>query len=116
MDQQKRLLLAIALSFGLTLVWTQLFWKPQADAEAAMAMALARLDAGVVLDAGWGPTRLTEPGTAAAVGPPGQTSVLDRTWRSRSRALHLCPQRLATRWSKKARARWCSPPPRGRGK
>jgi YidC/Oxa1 family membrane protein insertase len=47
MDQQKRLLLAIALSFGLTLVWTQLVWKPQADAEAA-AMA-AKIDAGLVL-------------------------------------------------------------------
>ncbi len=46
MDQQKRLLLAIALSFGLTLVWTQLVWKPQADAEAA---ALAKLDGGVAL-------------------------------------------------------------------
>ena len=46
MDQQKRLLLAIALSFGLTLVWTQLVWKPQADAEAA---ALAKLDGGVTM-------------------------------------------------------------------
>lgn len=54
MDQQKRLLLAIALSFGLTLVWTQLVWKPQADAEAA-AMA-AKLDGGTVtlVDGGLG--------------------------------------------------------------
>ena len=53
MDQQKRLLLAIGLSFGLTLVWTQLVWKPQADAEAA-AMA-ARLDGGMaLLDGGFG--------------------------------------------------------------
>jgi YidC/Oxa1 family membrane protein insertase len=44
MDQQKRLLLAIALSFGLTLVFTQLVWKPQAEAELAAAAALA--DAG----------------------------------------------------------------------
>lgn len=50
MDQQKRLLVAIALSFGLTLVWTELFWKPQAEAEAA-ALA-AQLDAGVALDGG----------------------------------------------------------------
>ncbi len=48
MDQQKRLLLAIALSFGLTLVWTQFVWKPQAEAEAE---ALALLDAGTA-DAG----------------------------------------------------------------
>ncbi len=47
MDQQKRLLLAIALSFGLTLVWTQLFWKPQADAEAALLAA--KLDGGITL-------------------------------------------------------------------
>jgi YidC/Oxa1 family membrane protein insertase len=46
MDQQKRLLVAIALSFGLTLIWTQLVWKPQADAEAA-ALA-AKLDGGVL--------------------------------------------------------------------
>lgn len=52
MDQQKRLLLAIALSFGLTLVWTQLVWKPQADAEAAALAAAADAgpqDAGVAL-------------------------------------------------------------------
>lgn len=47
MDQQKRLLVAIALSFGLTLVWTQFVWKPQAEAEAA-ALA-AKLDGGVTL-------------------------------------------------------------------
>lgn len=53
MDQQKRLLVAIALSFGLTLVFTQLVWKPQAEAEAALAAAQA--DAGAqaaLLDAG----------------------------------------------------------------
>ena len=63
MDQQKRLLLAIALSFGLTLVWTQLVWKPQADAEAA-ALA-AKLDAGALLDGGF-----AEPVTAIALRPP----------------------------------------------
>ena len=63
MDQQKRLLLAIALSFGLTLVWTQLVWKPQADAEAA-AMA-AKLDAGVLLDGG-----IAAPVTALALTAP----------------------------------------------
>ncbi len=52
MDQQKRLLVAIALSFGLTLVWTNFIWKPQADAE-ALALANA-LDAGAQLvDAGY---------------------------------------------------------------
>lgn len=56
MDQQKRLLLAIALSFGLTLVWTQLVWKPQAEAEAAALAALA--------DGG------TDAGVALAVAPP----------------------------------------------
>jgi YidC/Oxa1 family membrane protein insertase len=62
MDQQKRLLLAIALSFGLTLVWTQLVWKPQADAEAA-AMA-AKLDGGLELvDGGFG-------GSIAVLAPP----------------------------------------------
>lgn len=49
MDQQKRLLLAISLMFGLTLIWTQFVWKPEAEAEAAR---LAKLDAGVQLDAG----------------------------------------------------------------
>lgn len=39
MDQQKRLLLAIALSFGLTLVFTNFVWKPPLDAS---------LDGGVV--------------------------------------------------------------------
>jgi YidC/Oxa1 family membrane protein insertase len=43
MDQQKRLYLAIALSFGLTLVFMQFVWKPQAEAEAAR---IAALDAG----------------------------------------------------------------------
>lgn len=47
MDQQKRLLVAIALSFGLTLLFTNFVWKPQADAEAAAAAALA--DAGAQL-------------------------------------------------------------------
>lgn len=46
MDQHKRLLLAIALSFGLTLVWTHFVWKPQADAEAAAARAALQLDGG----------------------------------------------------------------------
>lgn len=53
MDQQKRLLVAIALSFGLTLLFTNFVWKPQAEAEAAAAAALA--DAGAqaaLLDAG----------------------------------------------------------------
>ncbi len=49
MDQQKRLLLAISLMFGLTLIWTQFVWKPEAEAEAAR---IAALDAGVALDAG----------------------------------------------------------------
>lgn len=61
MDQQKRLLIAIALSFGLTLVWTQLVIKPQADAEAAR---LAALDAGVS-DAGTLAVAPQEPGTLA---------------------------------------------------
>ncbi len=49
MDQQKRLLLAISLMFGLTLIWTQFVWKPEAEAEAAR---IAAMDAGVTLDAG----------------------------------------------------------------
>lgn len=56
MDQQKRLLLAIALSFGLTLVWTNFIWKPQAEAEAA-----AQLDAGA---------ELPDAGAVAHVPPP----------------------------------------------
>ncbi len=48
MDQQKRLLLAIALSFGLTMVWTNFVWKPQAQEKARLAAAAAaQLDAGV---------------------------------------------------------------------
>ena len=50
MDQQKRLLLAISLMFGLTLIWTQFVWKPEAEAEAAR---IAAMDAGTeALDAG----------------------------------------------------------------
>ncbi len=49
MDQQKRLLLAISLMFGLTLIWTQFIWKPEAEAEAAR---VAAMDAGVAFDAG----------------------------------------------------------------
>jgi YidC/Oxa1 family membrane protein insertase len=45
MDQQKRLLLSIALSFAVMLVWTKLVMEPQQAAEAAAAAALA--DAGV---------------------------------------------------------------------
>jgi YidC/Oxa1 family membrane protein insertase len=60
MDQQKRLLIAIALSFGLTLVWTQFVIKPQAEAEAA---AQAALDAGVP-DAGSTHLVQAEPDTA----------------------------------------------------
>lgn len=56
MDQQKRLLLAIALSFGLTLVWTNFIWKPQAEAE------LAAMDAGVEL--------VVDGGTAVVAAPP----------------------------------------------
>jgi YidC/Oxa1 family membrane protein insertase len=52
MDQQKRLLLAIALSFGLTMVWTNFVWKPRADEQARLAReAAAKLDAGVVAEA-----------------------------------------------------------------
>jgi YidC/Oxa1 family membrane protein insertase len=48
MDQQKRLLLAIALSFGLTMVWTNLVWKPRAEEQARLAReAAAELAAGV---------------------------------------------------------------------
>lgn len=48
MDQQKRLLLAIALSFGLTMLWTNLVWKPRAEEQARLAReAAAKLDAGV---------------------------------------------------------------------
>ncbi|MEW5743693.1 MAG: membrane protein insertase YidC [Myxococcota bacterium] len=53
MDQQKRLLLAIALSFGLTMLFTRLVWQPAAEAEAARLAALA--DAGAqaaLLDGG----------------------------------------------------------------
>lgn len=49
MDQQKRLLLFIALSFGLTLLWTNFVAKPRAEAAAAAAAAAA--DAGIT-DAG----------------------------------------------------------------
>lgn len=74
MDQQKRLLLAIALSFGLTLLFTNLVWKPQAEAEAARQAALA--DAGAqaaLLDAGVSaPVAPVEaPPMVAAVGADG---------------------------------------------
>ncbi len=69
MDQQKRLLLAIALSFGLTLLFTNFVWKPQAEAEAAR---LAALDAGLVLLADGGTVPLDKPVLAAAT-PPAPT-------------------------------------------
>lgn len=67
MDQQKRLLLAIALSFGLTLLFTNLVWKPQAEAEAQAARAAALRDAGVV--------RLESDGGLAQVAPSAQAQV-----------------------------------------
>ncbi|MFO0596425.1 MAG: YidC/Oxa1 family insertase periplasmic-domain containing protein [Myxococcaceae bacterium] len=70
MDQQKRLLLAIALSFGLTLVWTQLVWKPQAEAELAAQQALL-LDGGV--DAGAQLAAVTPP----TIAPPPPVPLLD---------------------------------------
>lgn len=74
MDQQKRLLLAIALMFGLTLVWTQFIWKPQADAEAALAFA-AKVDAGLLLEDGGTPDSvmladLNDAGEAAPIAAP----------------------------------------------
>jgi YidC/Oxa1 family membrane protein insertase len=69
MDQQKRLLLAIALSFGLTLVWTEMFWKPQAEAEAAALKA--KLDGGLALtDGGFD-------GPVAVIGPPVVVEAID---------------------------------------
>lgn len=48
MDQQKRLLLAIALSFGLTLLFTNFVWKPQAAAgDLDGGVATASFDGGV---------------------------------------------------------------------
>lgn len=76
MDQQKRLLVAIALSFGLTLVWTQFVWKPQAELEAA-ALA-AKLDGGMELvDGGFnGAVAVLQPTMAAPV-VDGDAGVLE---------------------------------------
>lgn len=68
MDQQKRLLLAIALSFGLTVVWTQFFWKPQAEAEAAADLA-AKVDAGLLLPDGGLPEALALAGADGGAPP-----------------------------------------------
>ena len=89
MDQQKRLLLAIALSFGLTLVWTQFVWKPQADAEAA---AMAALDSGVaeVVDAGVAPVAvLPTPMVAPVVLEDGGVAVAPAPVELPLRALDL---------------------------
>jgi YidC/Oxa1 family membrane protein insertase len=60
MDSQKRLIVAIALSMGLTLVFSNFVWKPQLEAEAAkaalldggQAQALALEDGGAVAPTG----------------------------------------------------------------
>ncbi|MFT3713433.1 MAG: membrane protein insertase YidC [Archangium sp.] len=71
MDQQKRLILAIALSFGLTIVWTKFVWGPQAEAEAAAQALLA--DGG--LDAGAGALAQNVP--PPAVAPVAPVPLLD---------------------------------------
>jgi YidC/Oxa1 family membrane protein insertase len=70
MDQQKRLLLAISLMFGLTLIWTQFVWKPEADAEAAR---LSKLDGGLAfseLDGGLVPVMAAGTPTPVIDGAP----------------------------------------------
>jgi len=80
MDQQKRMLIAIGLSFALTLAFSQFVWKPKAEADAAR---LAALDAGtaevaLALDggaAGAAPVLAAaggdgDGGAAVAVAPP----------------------------------------------
>jgi len=52
MDQQKRLLLAIALSFGLTMAFTNFVWKPQAEEAARQAALLEDGGAAEALDGG----------------------------------------------------------------
>ncbi|MBX7099234.1 MAG: membrane protein insertase YidC [Myxococcaceae bacterium] len=68
MDNQKRLLLAIALSFGLTLVWSKFFYEPnhQAEIAAAEAAAAGALDAGVAVAPGTTPPAGSETMVAAA--------------------------------------------------
>lgn len=83
--------MAIALSFGLTMVWTNFVWKPRAEEEARKAReAAAKLDAGVVaeaLDAGAAtlptlaaaaPTLLEDGGVAEA--PPAPVQLAARTF------------------------------------
>jgi YidC/Oxa1 family membrane protein insertase len=73
MTQQQRLLLAIALSFGLTLAFTNFVTRPAAEAEAAR---LAALDAGATAEAsadagdGAGAVVAAAPGAAPAAGVP----------------------------------------------
>ncbi len=67
MTQQQRTLLAIALAFGLTLVYSKLVWEPQAEQQkkqqeaAAMKADAGTLDAGAALAQG--------PGAAPTIGP-----------------------------------------------
>lgn len=67
MDNQKRLLIAIGLSLGLTLVYSKLVWEPQAEVakQAAEAAALAA-DAGSAKVAAVGPV---DAGAVAAMMP-----------------------------------------------
>ncbi|MFZ5441093.1 MAG: YidC/Oxa1 family insertase periplasmic-domain containing protein, partial [Myxococcota bacterium] len=62
-DQQKRLLLAMALMFGIMVAWDKLVREPQAEAEAA-AWAAAHPDAGT-LDAGTAPVAVAPTAVAA---------------------------------------------------
>src|SRR5688572_158111 len=74
MDNQKRLLLAIGLSLGLTLVYSKLVWEPQATKEREAAEAVAmRADAGTPVAAapaagdGGSPVAVVAPQPAEAV-------------------------------------------------
>lgn len=64
MDNQKRLILAIALSFGLTLLWSKFFQEPQAEAQ-RLADEKAKLEAAQA-DAGTLAQAVLEDGGVAA--------------------------------------------------
>ena len=73
MDNQKRLLIAIGLSLGLTLVYSKLVWEPQAEVARKAAEAALVADAGSTAQAAVPP----DAGSAAVAVMPIDTGGLD---------------------------------------
>ena len=90
MDNQKRLLIAIGLSLGLTLVYSKLVWEPQALKERETAEAAALLaDAGTPYAAGPKVDGATQVVAAAPTGEPAGKDTI-------AAAAEVLPQRELT--------------------